>query len=587
MDTEDIKTEWDLSLLYDSPEKDIEKDIEEAKEAYQAFADAYKDDDSYLKDAEALREALEELEYLGGKKNLGKPSYYYSYKQSLDVSDQAAESKLNQLSQLYSKLGNKIRFFQLNLGEVSEQKQEEFLGADELEHYHKYLRWLFKNAEYNLDEKEENLLSRTSLPRNQMWVSGVDKTRSQKTVEWKGETIPISEAIKKIEDLPTDQRRELHGKCMAKLKEVKEFAESEINAVVTDKKITDEMRGYDKPYSATVLGNENTIEEAETLVDTVTENFDIVHRFYDLKAQILEEDKLHYADRNASIGTLDADMPFDTVVDSVHDAFADMDNEFADVLRRYLKNGQIDVYPKENKRGGAFCSFNSHLPTFVLLNHVPNFKSVTTLAHEMGHAIHGKLSKKQSPFYESPTTSTTETASTFFEGVIFNRFFNKLSQEEKIIALHDKINNDISTIFRQVACFNFEKELHASIREQGSLSHEEMADLMNDHMQTYLGDRFELILNDGYFFVNWPHIRRFFYVYTYAYGNLISKAMHEKYKESNEYLEDIKHFLQAGSRKSPQDIFANIGVDTTSADVFETGLASVREDIDTLENLMS
>jgi oligoendopeptidase F len=587
MDTENIKTEWDLSLLYDSPEEDIEKDIEEAKEAYQAFADAYKDDDSYLKDAEALREALEELEYLGGKKNLGKPSYYYSYKQSLDVSDQEAESKLNQLSQFYSKLGNKIRFFQLKLGNITKEKQEEFLQADELEHYHKYLRWLFKTAEYNLDEKEENLLSRTSLPRNQMWVNGVDKTRSQKTVEWEGETLPISEARNKIEDLPTDKRRDLHQKCMNKLKEVKEFAESELNAVVTDKKITDEMRGYEKPYSATVLGNENTPEEVETLIGTVTENFDIAHRFHDLKAKLLEEDALKYADRNASVGSIGEEMPFTTVVDSVHEAFADMDNEFADVLRRYLQNGQIDVYPKENKQGGAFCSFNSYLPTFVLLNHVPNFKSVTTLAHEMGHAIHGELSKKQSPFYESPTTSTTETASTFFEGVIFNRFFERLDRQQKIIALHDKINNQISTVFRQVACFNFEKELHARIRDEGSLSHKQMAELMNKHMQAYLGERFDLDIDDGYYFVVWPHIRRFFYVYTYAYGNLISETLHAKYKENDSYLDDIKQFLQAGSRKSPQDIFANIGVDTTSADVFETGLASVREDIDTLENLIT
>jgi oligoendopeptidase F len=170
--------------------------------------------------------------------------------------------------------------------------------------------------------------------------------------------------------------------------------------------------------------------------------------------------------------------------------------------------------------------------------------------------------------------------------VFFEHLFPQLIDEEKIIALHDKINGKVSTIFRQVACFNFEKDLHLQIREKGSLPHAKIANLMNRHMQAYLGDKFELIDEDGYFFINWSHIRRSFYVYSYAYGDLISSAMVENLEKDGDYIQDIKQFLSAGSSKSPQEIFADIGIDTTTPAVFETGIQQVRDDIERLRTLL-
>jgi len=588
MNKDNIKTEWDLTLFYedDDPSEAMAADAKAAKEAYQEFTDEYREDESYLEDPQALKEALEKLEYLGGKKNLSRPLYYLSYRRSLDSTDQKAEAMENKLSQEYTKLGNLLTFFELKLGNVSEDKQEEFLGADELSHYRKYLQWLFKTAQYQLDESAENTLSLTSLPRFGMWVDGVQKVLSQKTVEWEGDELPLPEAMNKIQNLTTKKRRELHEICMKKVMEVKEFSESEINAVITNKKIVDEMRGYETPYEAAVLGYENTPEEVETLVNTVTDNFDVVHDFYDLKAEMLELETLSYADRQASVGDIEREFDYQTSVELARAAISDLDADFADVFDQLVAGGQVDVYPKKGKQDGAFCSWASYLPTMLLLNHVDTYNSLRTFVHEMGHAIHGELSKVQSPVYEDATISTAETASTLFEKVFFEHLFPQLIDEEKIIALHDKINGKVSTIFRQVACFNFEKDLHLQIREKGSLPHAKIANLMNRHMQAYLGDKFELIDEDGYFFINWSHIRRSFYVYSYAYGDLISSAMVENLEKDGDYIQDIKQFLSAGSSKSPQEIFADIGIDTTTPAVFETGIQQVRDDIERLRTLL-
>jgi len=311
-----------------------------------------------------------------------------------------------------------------------------------------------------------------------------------------------------------------------------------------------------------------------------------VHDFYDLKAEMLELETLSYADRQASVGDIEREFDYQTSVELARAAISDLDADFADVFDQLVAGGQVDVYPKKGKQDGAFCSWASYLPTMLLLNHVDTYNSLRTFVHEMGHAIHGELSKVQSPVYEDATISTAETASTLFEKVFFEHLFPQLIDEEKIIALHDKINGKVSTIFRQVACFNFEKDLHLQIREKGSLPHAKIANLMNRHMQAYLGDKFELIDEDGYFFINWSHIRRSFYVYSYAYGDLISSAMVENLEKDGDYIQDIKQFLSAGSSKSPQEIFADIGIDTTTPAVFETGIQQVRDDIERLRTLL-
>lgn len=585
--TKDIQTTWDLSKFYtatDDPQ--IEKDLEYIEEEYAAFAKKYRDDRSYLKDPRALKTALEEYEELPKDLNPSKPLYYFSYRKSLDSDDQEAEAMVNKLSQQLSKISNKVLFFELTLGNVSEKTQKKFLKTDELSEFHYYLERLFIEARHNLSEPEEKILNLTSLPRYGMWVSGVNKAVNRRTVEFNGEHIPLSEAHNKVSDLPTEKRRKLQDDITGKLHEVHEFAESELNAVITNKKISDELRGYKYPYSATIQGYENDEESVMAMVQTITDRFDISHRFYDIKRTMLDLDYLAYADRNAKVGETEAEISFDEAVNTLRSVFGSADKQFQDILDRFLAEGQIDVFPRQGKDGGAYCSGAIDLPTLVLLNYVPNFESLRTFGHEMGHAIHSELSKKQRPLYEDYTISVAEVASTFCEQLVFDHVFKTLSDEDKIVALHDKINASISAIFRQIALFNFEIDLHHGIREQGNMSHDEIVDVMNTHMQAYLGDHFNLTDRDGCFYIMWGHIRRPFYVYAYAYGEIIARALYEKYTEDKAYVKNIKQFLSAGGSKQPKDIFADIGIDTTDPDFFANGLRLIEREIEELENLI-
>jgi oligoendopeptidase F len=418
-----------------------------------------------------------------------------------------------------------------------------------------------------------------------MWVNGQEKLLNEQVVDWKGEKMPISKAMGIFSDLPKKDRHELYDKINSTLKSISHFAEAEINAVYSYKKVMDEKRGLKKPYTGTVLRYENTEKNIELLVSLVTKYFSISKRFYKIHAKLLGEEKLKYADRGAKIGEIKKKFDFDTSVEIVKNTFEKIDPRYKAYLESYLENGQIDVYPKVGKSGGAFCTSEGKMPTFVLLNHSDDIRSVETLAHEMGHAIHSELTRPQPPHYRGVSMATAEVASTFFEQVVVEELENQLDDKEKIIFLDNKIRGDISTIFRQIACFNFELELHKEIREKGYVPKEDIAKIMSKHMKAYLGDSVEVTDENGYFFVAWSHIRNFFYVYSYAYGQIVSRALFENWKKDKSYAKKIEQFLSSGRSASPEQIFKKIGIDTSKPEFFEAGLKSVEKDIARLEKL--
>lgn len=581
-----IQTNWDLTQFYSSiTDPQLLKDVAAMKRAHTAFAKKYRNRRDYLTSETKLFAALKDYEKLEDKP-FSRPLVYLSYRTSLDAGDKEAQSLLSKLSQEYTEYDNQILFFRLQLGTITKTNQKKFLKSATLKPFRYLLEQIFEFAKYDLSESEEKILSKTAFPSSILWVRGVSQLHAQQEVPFKGKNIPISEVYNTIADLPTTDRRALHKKSMEVIRDnVSDFAESEINAVYTNKKIRDELRGFEKPYTAKILGNENTEEEVMNLVDVVTDNFNIAHRFYRLKKKLLGLEQLYYADRNAQIGKIKTKFTFNETMKTLRSEFYGFGDVYGKILDDFLAGGQIDVFPKKGKSGGAFCSSSTKSPTMVLLNHVDNLNSATTFAHEMGHAIHFELSKNQPPFYQGASLSVAETASTFFENLIFQRLFEELSEKEKIIALHDKISSSISTVFRQIACFNFELELHQAIREKGMLSKEEITRLLNKHMRSYLGSAIKVEDLDGYFFISWSHIRRFFYVYTYAYGELVSQALFARYQEDRGFEENVRHFLSAGCSKRPNEIFKDIGIDITNPKFFAQGLKNIEADIARLEKL--
>ncbi len=580
-----LRTAWNFKLLYKSDtDPQIEKDMKAIERAFADFEKKYRGKD-FTSNAKKLKNVLDDDTKLDVVLNGWKLLRYFHLRKDVESQNARIHALMAKYDARTTEARNKVTFFRLALGKIPAKDQRRFLKDPALSQYRYLLKVIFENSKHDLSEKEEQLLRQLYQPARGMWIEGQEKFLNTLTVPFKGRKLSLGEASNIAHELPLTERRGLATRINEILKESAYYAEGEINAIYTLKKILDEKRGFAKPYSSTVLEYENDEKTVERMVATITRHFPVAHRFYRLHAKILGLKKVTVADRSAKKGQIRKKFDFETSVGILSEVFSAVDPRYAEIFGNFVANGQLDVYPKKGKSSGAYCSGGGDLPTFVLLNHVDSVNSIATIAHEMGHAFHTELSKSQPLHYQGYTFSVAEVASTFFEQVLLERLEKELAPEEYALLLHDKLKNSIATVYRQIALFNFELELHERIRTEGHLAKEEIAKLMAKHFRSYMGDAVEVTDLDGYFFVMLSHMRRFFYVYSYAYGQIISRALFEKWKADKSYAKKIEQFLSAGGSMSPKDIFRSIGIDTTDPKFFETGLKSIEKDIVKLEKL--
>jgi oligoendopeptidase F len=576
-------TEWNLKLLYsgiDDPQ--LEKDMKKIESACTQFEKKYKDK-KFTQSVAQFETALKDYEKLLNDATY-KPLWYLGLYKDIASSDSNVRAREAQVNQRQRVAFNKVLFFELEVGKIDKKKQDMYLNHPSLTYFKYFLQKLFLQSQYNLSEKEEQLLSLVSQPAEKMWYDAQQKLLSSQMLPFKSGTISLSEANEILPDLPKKERVALYKEIVQARKATAHLAEAEINAIYSFKKIMDERKGYKHPYSRTVLQYENEEKEVEQLVTTITNYFTLSKKYYALHAKLLGLNKLSIDDVYVSIGEIKEKFDFETSVRVVKRSFSKFGAEYAEYLDRYLHNGQIDVFPRKNKQAGGYSSGLEQYPVFILLNHVDNLSSVETLAHEMGHSIHTEMSKHHGALYGDYTIAAAEVASTFFEQFVIEDLFESLPDDQKIILLHQKLSRDMATVFRQIACFNCELELHRQIRDKGQLSKDEMARIMQKHLSSYLGKAVEVTEDDGYVYTSWSHLRYSFYTYTYAYGQLISRSLFEKWKKNPSFKEKIEQFLSAGSTMSPKNIFKSIGINVNSA-FFEDGLKGIETDIKKLEQL--
>jgi len=213
-----------------------------------------------------------------------------------------------------------------------------------------------------------------------------------------------------------------------------------------------------------------------------------------------------------------------------------------------------------------------------MLNHNERLNDVLTLSHELGHGINDEFVRKKQPaVYFGTPKATAEVASTFMEDFVLQELEKKADDELKLAIMMAKLNDDITTILRQIACYMFEQELHKEFREKGYLSKEEIGKLFQKHMSAYMGDAVEQSPGSENWWVYWSHIRDFFYNYSYASGLLISKFLQGEVKKNPKFIAKVKEFLSAGMSDSPKSIFMKMGIDISKKEFWDSGLKEIED----------
>jgi oligoendopeptidase F len=325
----------------------------------------------------------------------------------------------------------------------------------------------------------------------------------------------------------------------------------------------------------------------DALVEAVSSRNDISHRFYKLKAKLLGVKKLKYYEKTLSVSEMTEKFPKDKTIEIVSETFKNLDDEFSKIFDGFLANGQVDFFPKKGKMSGAFCAHNSITqPTYILLNHTDRMEDVLTLAHEVGHGINNELIKKvQNPINFGTPTSVAEIASTFMEDFALERIMKSASKKEKLALMMFKLNEDVSTIFRQVACYKLEQRLHEEYRKIGYVSKDKVGEIFVQSMSEYLGESVEMEKGSENFWIYWGHIRRLFYVYSYASGLLISKYLQGQVRKDKKNIEKAKYLFSVGMSEAPEVSLKKLGVDISKPEIWEDGIKEIETLLDECEKL--
>lgn len=574
------KENWNLEVL--KKPKSFKNLSEECENAAKKFIKKWSKNAKYLVDAKTLKVALDEYNtFLTDYGYYEAEWLYYYLSQHLDQNDPKIKANYNKVYKKYLELYNSMHFFPLSITKINSKLQKEFLKDKNLSEYKHWLERSFREGAHTLSEKEEKIMNLKGKVSHSNWtkmLSGLMTKEEREVLDEEGK-----KAIKnfsEIIDLISDKNKKVRDKAASVLNQIfsdhLDVAEHEFNSILEDKQVNDSIRGFSRPDESRFISDDIDSESVDLLVKTVTKRFDIAKEFYKLKAKALGQKKLEYHERNVEVGKITKKFELEEGYKIVGETFENLDEDFAAVFYDLFHNGRVDAFTKKGKTSGAFAmTISSTLPSFTLLNYTKSLNDLLTMAHEFGHIINFELSKKQIELNFDFPMCTAETASTFCEDFVLDRMLEEVTDEERFAIQMMKLNSDISTVFRQIAFYNFETEIHAEFRKQGYLSKEEIGRIFRKHMESYMGDYVEQ--NDGS--ENWwiyvSHFRSFFYVYSYAFGLLVSKSMQAKVKEDRSFMNNVKEFYSAGNSKSPKEILTDVGIDITKSKTWNKGIDEI------------
>jgi oligoendopeptidase F len=589
-----LQTIWNLTPLFEGDDDTrMEEKRKTVKQKSYEFIDAWKERADYLEDPVILRQALDH--YDSWKRQYGSDGdegYYFWLRTQQDQNDAKLKARFNKIEEFSKKIENDSQFFHLRVARIKPADQKRFLEHEALSKYRHFLERIFAEARYHLSEAEEKILNLKSATSYANWTkmtSGFLSKEERMVIIETGakKSRPFSE----IAGLMNSKDKRVRDSAATAFNHILtknvEVAEAEINSVLQNKKVDDELRNTPRPDALRHLADDIDSEVVDTLVESVSRRFDIPSRYYSLKARLLKVRKLGYHERNVEYGVVAKRYPYPKSVGLVHAVMNKLDREFGDIFSGFIKKGQIDAYPKKGKDSGAFCIH--HLmtqPTYILLNHTGKLHDVLTIAHELGHGINNELIRARQHALDFGTpTSTAEVASTFMEDFVLDEILHTADEELQLAIMMQKLNDDVSSIFRQVACYRFEQELHALFRTKGYLSKDEIGRLFQKHMAAYMGKAVDQSEGSENWWVYWSHIRYFFYVYSYASGLLISKSLQNSVKKDPAFIVKVKEFLSAGLSDSPKNIFAKLGIDITDKEFWNKGLEEIEKLLNETETL--
>lgn len=580
---------WDLTDLYagmDDPQLLADLDAADAEAA--ALDATYRGRIASLSAAEAA-ELIGRYEAL--VERAGRAGAFASLNWTQNTEDPARGALMQRVTERGAQLNQKLVFLELELAHTPDEVAAGWLAAPELAKYRHWLEVVRLYRPYLLTEPEEKILTEKAVTGRNAWDRFFSELHAAARYELDGESLGRDQVLSRLYSPDRDQRRRAAASVTAGLKSLKRTTAYVFNTVLADKASDDRLRRYPTWLSARNLSNEVDDATVDALVAAVTARYDIVARYYRLKRRLLGLDELFDYDRYAPLPAADRHYPWDEARRIVLNAYGKFHPRLAEVAGWFFERRWIDAPPRPGKYGGAFSSGTvPSVHPYILLNYEARPRDVMTLAHELGHGVHQKLSGPRGMLQAHTPLTTAETASVFGEMLVFQ---DLLAQESdpavRLGMLTAKIEDSFATAFRQISMNRFEHAIHTARRDAGELTSERFSELWLDTQRAMFGDSVTLTEDYGLW---WSYVPHFIgtpgYVYAYAFGELLVLALYARYQQIGAgFPEAYIEMLSKGGSDWPHAIVAPLGIDLTDPGFWHGGLGILEGLVAQAEELAS
>ncbi len=580
--------EWSLADLYDGPDDPrILGDLDEALEAARSLAGRIRGKVAELS-ADELASAVAERERIASLVDRARAFAELSF--SADTSDDARGALMQLTLERSTPVETELLFFDLEWLAADDEHADAIVEDDAVDRYRGFLRAARRYRPHVLSEPEERLEAEKRVTGRDAWTRLYDQLLAELSVRLDGRDLPFEEAYSRLLKATAQEERraiaEAVGEALQPGIRTRAFI---LNTVAGERAVEDRLRGYSTWISARNLGNQLSDEAAQVLIDSVTARFDVIHRYFALKARLLGLPKLYDYDRVAPVSAGEpAAVTWDEARELVTDSFASFSPEAGRIIEGMFEGRRIDAAVRPGKGTGAFCKSVAEREPYILMSYTGERRSVLVLAHELGHALHGVLAGPRGALSMRAPLTLAETASVLGEAITFRTMYERTEDPAaRLELLVRRIDDAQATVFRQVALNRFEDAVHTARRDQGEVSVDRLGELWAEISQGLSGDSVEL--TDS-FRSWWSFVPHFVflpgYVYAYAFGYLFSMAIYQRYLQEGEaVVEPLFELLRAGGSAPPDELAARMGFDLGDPDLWSQGIAAISDLVDEAEAL--
>ncbi len=581
---------WDLSILYsDIADPQLDADLASLASMATHFSASYKG-----KLAERLHGAIRdfiEIEMLSGKL-----ASYLFLRETTDLTNAAIKARHAAFQREMSAVrGEHLTFFELELVQLADETLQTFYAAHPVVAKHRpWIEHIRTFKPHFLIEPVEAALTKRSPFDSSAWADFFDEVEADLNFAFRGELRNLTQVLHLLSESKDAVERAEALKCVndGLAGPFAKYAAQTLYMVAGLKAVEDKERGYAHPMDVRNKSNRIPDSVVDVLHKSVTNvGGPLTRRYYQLKARHLGLPLLRWSDRNAPMPFADTSkIPFDEAANIVKTSYESFSPTLTGIVKSFFADRRIDVPVAKEKRSGAFNS--SHvLPggkpvSFTLLNYLGSNRDVMTLAHELGHGVHGILAgEAQGPLMYHAPIAYCETASVFGEMTTFTFLKDRLvrsGDKNSLLALiMEKIDSTINTVVRQIGFSNFERRLHGMDASYSAwaapkkLSVEELNAIWLGTAQELYGKEGEVFTyeNCDRLWAYVPHFHSPFYVYGYAFGELLTQSLYAQRVRLGAVFEPLYlDLLRSGSTKNVVELLAPFGLDARNEAFWKDGI---------------